>query len=841
MGVGFEGAAIENPASLDFELERKVGLARKINKLSQKGEWSSSYDLMCSEEEITSKSKKILEANFRDFSRKGESFVNERYIQENRELCGVNFDLAVAVEQGEISREVALILAKLYKGKISGDQIYEIASAFVAREDGEDLNDFEKRRISEINSLADIEGLENSQVQSIKNRVLSALYIQNRIEDSSARKITSWPIRSDGQIRRSFVDRSKIIDLSIGVLQDVEETHVNLDSRIAKIQESGRIPERIKSLEDILNITGLENKIKCVSFDMFDTLVEWTSNTEERHKLMIQSAVNVLQAHNIHITPGFYKKIRDEIWYKKYKNKLYPVREFKAEDAISEMVDRICQEGRHNIGSREKSEIVGEINNGSIEIDSDTATPTPGILNTLRGLKEKKVKVIVISNHPYNKGSIELLLKKYGLSEYVDDVVVSSEVGHRKTKEDKEALIFKHAIRKNNLNPDQIIHVGDNADNDFDAPKAANIKGIVFDNPESTQKGIEYKKFDVESNEYKKTCIDRLENYLDRFSSEYYARIRKENTPQELEKYALRLYNMSRDYYAPLLIKFSELCLDKLKNSKDAINLCVGRDALAMFLVQKKLSHAFPGKYGEELSKRIKYVPFSRDTALNSDPNQLKKFLSGLGIDDKQNINVVDNGILGTIQNRLSNLYPKKNFEGQYLQSVVLDGDPNKDKKHGFIYEGKIRREYDKSGAMTNQQLYAVTGPADASVLNTFTSASFIHCQEDLWNGIFSSPGILRNVDGKIQPINKRQKINFVAGNPDLIPGLNVMDNYLMLKKMALKGILDGIKIHKRKCQFGIAPTPERTILEMASWFKKTNKEGGVDKKILDGLARKRN
>ena len=841
MERSFPSAIVERVPFSGSSVEERINLAKKINQLSKNGRWDESYNLACSEKDISRKANFLLEASLKDFNRKGDILINERYMQENRELCNTDFDLAVDVEQGEISREAALIISKLYGGKVDSEQIYEIASAFVARKEGENINDFDRRRIAEINSLNNVEGMSDLQVKNMKDEILSALYIYNKLETSSANKISSWPIRSDGQIRRSFVNRSKLLDLSIKVLHEVQDANGNIDSRIRKIQEESKVPEKIESLENILNISELGEKIKCVSFDMFDTLVEWVSNTDERHKLMMNSALTILRKHNININPKAYTEIREEIWYKKYKNKLYPLREFKAEDAIAEMVDRICKEKKCNINAEEKEKIVAEINSGFIEVDSDTAIPTPGIMNTLRGLKEKGVKAIVISNHPYNRKSIKFLLDKYGLSEYIDDIVISSEVGFRKTRKDPEAMIFKHALEKNHLNPDQIIHVGDNSDNDFDAPRAVNIKGIRFDNPEATQKIIEHGKFHTESPEYKNACMENLKKYLDHLSFEYYARIKKENTPQELEKYALRVYNISRDYYAPLLIKFSEHCLDKLKGSNDSINLCVGRDALAVFLIQNKMAGLFPEKYGNELKDRIKYVPFSRNTVLNSDQNRLKKFMSKLGIDDKKNINIVDNGIVGTIQNHLNNIYTEKNFEGQYMQSIALDGDHNGNKKHGFIYEGKMRREYDKFGKIIKQQIYSLKGPVGTNILNIFTSPSFIHCQEDLWNGIFSSPGTLESINNNIQPAGKRQKINFVAGNPDLIPGLNSIDNYLLIKKIALKGIMDGLKIYKRQSQLDIAPAKEKAIEDMASWFKIANKGRDLDKKILDGLARKRN
>jgi FMN phosphatase YigB (HAD superfamily) len=827
-----------------FNLESesgKIELARRMHDLSQQGKWEESFGLACSDPSKIKKAQNIAGKNLKDFNLRGESAVNERYIIEAREVGNASFDLAVEVEQGEVSREAALIITKLYKGTLSEDQIYAISSAFVARRRDEPLEEFEERRLQEINSLTHIDGLSEETVANIRNEVFAALSIFHRLESQATKKFDSWPMRPDGQIRRSFIDRSKILNLTIETLREVQEAHGNIEGRIKQIQERSKIPDKIESFGELLELSDLGGKIKCVSFDMFDTLVEWTSNVDERHSLMMKSALNVFKKRGIDVDTEYFERIRNEIWYAKYKDVMYPTREFKAEDAISDIVDRIVSEKGANLDQQNRSALVGEINQGFINVDSDTAIPTPGILIALKELKEKGVRVVVISNHPYNKDSVGFLLKKYGLSEYIDDVIVSSEVGFRKTGEDKDAQIFRLALDRNGLQPDQLVHVGDNQDNDCEAPKHIGIKGIRFDNAESSQKNIEYRRLIRNSVEYKNACVNTVRDYSDRLSAEYFERVRKEGTPQEMEKYAHGVYSMSREYYAPLIIKYAEHCLDKLGSQGKALNLCVGRDALASYLVQKKLIELFPDRYDKSLKDRIKYVPLSRSSALGSSPDALKKYLSGFGTDSADTINVIDNGIEGTIQNHLINLYPGKSIEGEYLQSAKFDDDKNRQKKHGFIYEQQGHWEYDKSGNKTRRFARSISGDASVDQLNVFASADFVHCQEDIWNGIFSSPGVLVDNAGNMQPANNRQKLNFVAGNPDIIPGLNEIDNYLMLKRMGLKGLLDGVRLYKRQDQLGVAPTKREVITRMADWFNKSNTSGGLEKKIFDGLARKRN
>jgi putative hydrolase of the HAD superfamily len=69
---------------------------------------------------------------------------------------------------------------------------------------------------------------------------------------------------------------------------------------------------------------------------------------------------------------------------------------------------------------------------------------------------------------------LRFILEHLGLSKFFEHVFVSSEIGA--DKPDPE--IFRRALKIIHLEPDQVLHVGDDADRDWKAADAAGL--LVF-------------------------------------------------------------------------------------------------------------------------------------------------------------------------------------------------------------------------------------------------------------------------------------------------------------------------------------------------------------------------
>ncbi len=774
-------------------------------------------------------------------SRGEEAVVNVRTL-ETTELSRVSFDMATDVAQGYISREAALAISKLQRGKLDENQIYELSSAFVAREKDESLADFDIRRRERIDELKQVSGFSEADTWALKRQVQDVLEIYTMLE-SVATKSGTWPKRGeDGQIRRSFINRGEVLNIAADVLKDIHACQ-NLNERKQQIEAGAEIPRQIRRLEEIAELVEERGDIKGATFDMFDTLVQWTSNDIERHELMWQAAPRVLAKYGIAITPEEFKAIRNPIWEGVKRPQWAKGQEFQADYALQLIVQDIAARKGKKLSPPEVSQIADDLEKAFIGVDADTAVPMPGAIDMLKALKEKGIKVAVISNHPFKTRSVEDLLQKYGLLKYIDTVVVSSEAGFLKSPNDPNATIFRTALEKLGLPPESVIHTGDNAEADQASPGHIGLKGIVYDNPFATQKTIQHLRQNPKTKEYREASLAAQREFSRLNAKSYYDANKSEFTPAELETYALRLYEISRDIYAPLMIKFAEDNLDKLSKDPGLLNLAVGRDGLASFLVQRKLIEMFPERYGNIDPKNVQFANLSRNSTLNSDPSLMRKFLEKTGFFAKPRINIIDNGIAGTIQNHLQNIFPERDISGNYLLSRKIRDDRYKDKKTGFIVESDSTNERDL-------KYNAGKAGTDPKLLGVFFSSSFVHNQEDMWNGIFESSTPMQTFDRpdasgrgqqEVKPGNVYRKMDYVPGNRDVVPGLNDNDNYLLLKKMALKGIIDGIHFYRRQTQLGANYSADTAVNNLGQWFEKADKQPGLDNTLVRAMVRKRN
>lgn len=98
----------------------------------------------------------------------------------------------------------------------------------------------------------------------------------------------------------------------------------------------------------------------------------------------------------------------------------------------------------------------------------------PDTIDTLKKLKEKKIKVAIISNAPSN--NVEPLLERFGMQDIVDGVFISYKEGLL-----KNGGLFEHALKKMKLKKGDVISVGDSIETDIAGAEKAGIKGYLLD------------------------------------------------------------------------------------------------------------------------------------------------------------------------------------------------------------------------------------------------------------------------------------------------------------------------------------------------------------------------
>ena len=100
-------------------------------------------------------------------------------------------------------------------------------------------------------------------------------------------------------------------------------------------------------------------------------------------------------------------------------------------------------------------------------------------LPTLRELRAKGFKTAIVSNTPW--GSPANLwreeIKRHGLSDQVDAIVLCTDVGWRKPARQ----IFEFTLEKLKVSPQQCIFVGDHPRWDLAGPRAVGIEAVLID------------------------------------------------------------------------------------------------------------------------------------------------------------------------------------------------------------------------------------------------------------------------------------------------------------------------------------------------------------------------
>jgi len=106
----------------------------------------------------------------------------------------------------------------------------------------------------------------------------------------------------------------------------------------------------------------------------------------------------------------------------------------------------------------------------------------PEVADVLEKL-QTQFQLAVISNFD---GRLRFILEQLGISKFFSDVFISSELGA--DKPDPE--IFRRALKFIRLEPDQVLHVGDDAERDWKAATAAGLSIFQLDRQKNSLRDL---------------------------------------------------------------------------------------------------------------------------------------------------------------------------------------------------------------------------------------------------------------------------------------------------------------------------------------------------------------
>jgi putative hydrolase of the HAD superfamily len=99
----------------------------------------------------------------------------------------------------------------------------------------------------------------------------------------------------------------------------------------------------------------------------------------------------------------------------------------------------------------------------------------PEVIEVLENLRPR-FQLAVVSNFD---GRLRLILEQLGISKFFSHIFISSEVGAEKP----DPEIFVRALRIVNLQPSEVLHVGDDAKCDWEAARSAGLEIFQLERP----------------------------------------------------------------------------------------------------------------------------------------------------------------------------------------------------------------------------------------------------------------------------------------------------------------------------------------------------------------------
>ncbi len=300
---------------------------------------------------------------------------------------------------------------------------------------------------------------------------------------------------------------------------------------------------------------------------------------------------------------------------------------------------------------------------------------------------------------------------------------------------------------------------------------------------------------------------------------------------------ARRLYEVSRELYAPTLAAFAAEWLEELARRPDGVAVCLARDGLAPFVAARTLLRAH-SRFRDVQPRRVRLAYVSRPLACAAaaDANQaalLDRYLRARGMTERGPLTVVDIGIHGSIQDCLQRLYPAREVSGRYLVLRRRGGDPNGARKRGFLADLDVapRRPILEIGPSWPLPLGREPGGVTLRRGDPlFLRRRSVHVLEDLWNGVSGPAEVLEAAPAGgggrgIVGVRRRRAAPVLAlpPGPVVTPAARAA-----IKRAALRGVVDGVAAVGGGGRTEGDPAPA-TARALATWL------GGLDDPTAHG------
>jgi HAD superfamily hydrolase (TIGR01509 family) len=155
---------------------------------------------------------------------------------------------------------------------------------------------------------------------------------------------------------------------------------------------------------------------------------------------------------------------------------LMPLEEYvnsRSEDEVDYM--DVYRDSWHRAGMRLPDDLLREILDAEQRCWDRAVRVDPDVPSTLNALATRGLKRGICSNVPFPPEMMHRQLRSNGITELVDAVVFSSEVGRRKPAPE----VYEAALGAIGTDPERTLFVGDRAREDYEGPTALGMRAVI--------------------------------------------------------------------------------------------------------------------------------------------------------------------------------------------------------------------------------------------------------------------------------------------------------------------------------------------------------------------------
>lgn len=222
------------------------------------------------------------------------------------------------------------------------------------------------------------------------------------------------------------------------------------------------------------NIIKKSKRFNIISFDIFDTLIKRNVDEPSDVFLLIETCYNQLNKNKIRN----FKKNRIEAYEKAYKKKK---NDLTLKDIYKELETLYSN--------------IEEIMKLEIDIEMEICVSNYSMLNIYNEIKNNGKRIIIISDMYLPKEIIVKILKKNKILDY-EKIYISCECGKSKV----DGSLFQQVIEDLNIEPSELLHIGDNIKTDYIRPLSLGIKAVRIKSNKKFKGYISNKEKSIEYN-----------------------------------------------------------------------------------------------------------------------------------------------------------------------------------------------------------------------------------------------------------------------------------------------------------------------------------------------------